>query len=65
MEQSLVAFPKRGEKLLLERAISEERLGKADSALSIVHVLLALAPRSLAAHDRAGAAGLRCRRRRR
>jgi len=46
-------YPPRGEKLLLERSAWLEGMNDLDGALNCVTVLLHLAPRSVAAHDRA------------
>src|SRR5205085_1559056 len=45
-------YPARGEMLLLQRSEIEEQEKRFDAALSAANILLALAPRSGAAHDR-------------
>jgi tetratricopeptide (TPR) repeat protein len=45
-------YPPRGEAFLLARSENEEKQGRKDSARASAEVLLRLAPRSLAGHDR-------------
>jgi tetratricopeptide (TPR) repeat protein len=48
-------YPQRGERFLLDRSKQGEAAGRKDAALQCVEVLLALAPASLAGHDRLAA----------
>jgi tetratricopeptide (TPR) repeat protein len=46
-------YAARGERLLLERSIEQQKVGDLDAALETVNVLLRLAPGTIHAHDRA------------